>query len=71
MWTDALTDERVAEAKTVYQALERIGWNGLSRNDRNILQVLGYLTLERDDISLERLCEADIGELHADDEGDD
>jgi hypothetical protein len=61
-WTDALMDERVAEAKATFEALQKIGWQGLSRHDRDLMEAIGYMCLERDDVSLAGLLEADIGE---------
>ncbi len=61
-WTDALTEKRIEEAKQVYEALEAIGWDSLSISDRRLREALGYLCLERDDISLEGLLDADLGD---------
>ena len=64
-WTDALTDQRIAEAKEVFFALQKIGWNDLSRCDKRLMQALGYLCLERDDVSLAGLADADLGDQDA------
>jgi hypothetical protein len=61
-WTDALTDERIEEAKVVYAALQAVGWGNLSGKDKAILEIIGYLILERDDISIAGQVDADISE---------
>ncbi len=48
-WTDAITDERKKKAKALYRQLKSIGWNDLSRNDRKVMQLLGWFCLEEDD----------------------
>lgn len=59
-WTDVLTDERKAKAKIVYEKLEAIGWRHLSGKDRAIMTVLGFMSLEIDEVDLEGICDYDF-----------
>ncbi len=69
-WTDAIIEGRVKDAKRVWQKLQSIGWAKLSRHDRKMMEALGYMCLQRDDINLERMCEADLSEIEVPEDED-
>jgi len=58
-WTDALLDERTAQAKKIYARLNEIPLAQLSPVDRAVLGVLAYWTLESDD-PITEFVEADL-----------
>lgn len=62
LWIESMNEERQAEAKAVLEPLEKIGWDNLSPHDRRMMDAVGYLCLERDDVELASLLDADIGD---------